>query len=533
MTIAFSFRFLAGRYHATPWDRNVNEADVAWPPEPVRILRSLIATWWRKADQVRFPKQMLDGLIDALASEPPVFQLPDAVHSHIRTFMPAPTKPPGTLIYDAFFTLDRAANLIVAWPTVTLSAEQRELVAHLLGKIGYLGRAESWVEARLVDNWDGLFNAAPRIADMVTRRDSVSRDVTLAVSPDVWVDIRSKFAERPTSGRGEGRRNAKAQPLPERLCDALAVDTSEWRNAGWSTPPPLHRVVYDRPAVGPLPPLRRMPRNRQFQQPGSPEAARFLLAGRPAPRIEDALRIAETTRLAVMSRSKGERPPIELTGRNEEGPLREDPGHAHAFYLPEDADGDGLIDHIIVYCRLGFSDAARHSLDRLTRLWIEHGRADEEGERGRKEWRVALEDIASPASFQNSRLLQDSVVWESATPYLKSRFDKVRPRTFDQTIESYREQIVTEWMRRFPQITPPGVEPLTEPPNRFVLRIGSGQPRSTLVFARTRRGRGGQQPDTSGGFFRLIFAQPVSGPIAMGWGAHFGLGTFKATGARP
>ena len=65
--IAFGFTFPAGRYHATPWGRNVNEADVAWPPEPVRILRSLIATWWRKADQARFPKAMLDDLIDALA----------------------------------------------------------------------------------------------------------------------------------------------------------------------------------------------------------------------------------------------------------------------------------------------------------------------------------------------------------------------------------------------------------------------------------------------------------------------------------
>ncbi|MFX9058357.1 hypothetical protein ABTN75_21495, partial [Acinetobacter baumannii] len=49
--IAFAFTFPGNRYHATPWGRHANEADVAWPPEPVRILRGLIATWWRKADQ--------------------------------------------------------------------------------------------------------------------------------------------------------------------------------------------------------------------------------------------------------------------------------------------------------------------------------------------------------------------------------------------------------------------------------------------------------------------------------------------------
>jgi CRISPR-associated protein Csb2 len=494
----------------------------------VRILRSLIATWWRKADQARFPKAAIDDLIDALAAEPPVFQLPDAVHSHIRTFMPAPTKPPGTLIYDAFFRLGRAAELIVAWPGVVLSPKQREFAADLLERIGYLGRAESWVEGRIADNWDGSFNAAPRGHGSVPSRDSVPIDVTIPVSPDSWAQMRSEFVKRLKPGRGKRRQNSKAEDLPERLCDALAVDTSEWQKAGWSSPPPLRRLVYDRPAVGPLPRIRRKPRPKQSQQPGAPEVARFVLAGRPAPRIEETLRIAEITRLALMSRSHGEQPPIELTGRNDHGPLREDPSHAHAFYLPEDADSDGLIDHIVVYCRLGFSGSARRCLDGLTKLWIEHGRADEKGERGRKEWRVALEDIAPPASFHESRLVQDSLIWESATPYLKSRFDKVRPRTFDQTIGSYREQIAIEWVRRFPKVPPPQVEPLVEGPDRFILRIGSGRPRSTLAFARTRQGRGGRQPDTSGGFFRLTFDAPIPGPVALGWGAHFGLGLFRA-----
>jgi CRISPR-associated protein Csb2 len=35
--LALAFTFPAGRYHATPWGRHVNEADVAWPPEPWRI----------------------------------------------------------------------------------------------------------------------------------------------------------------------------------------------------------------------------------------------------------------------------------------------------------------------------------------------------------------------------------------------------------------------------------------------------------------------------------------------------------------
>ena len=40
---ALAIRFVAGRYHATPWGRHVNEADVAWPPEPWRLLRAFVA----------------------------------------------------------------------------------------------------------------------------------------------------------------------------------------------------------------------------------------------------------------------------------------------------------------------------------------------------------------------------------------------------------------------------------------------------------------------------------------------------------
>ena len=52
--IALRLRFPAGRYHATPWGRHVNEAALAWPPEPLRMLRALIACHHRKADRTRF-----------------------------------------------------------------------------------------------------------------------------------------------------------------------------------------------------------------------------------------------------------------------------------------------------------------------------------------------------------------------------------------------------------------------------------------------------------------------------------------------
>jgi CRISPR-associated protein Csb2 len=35
------------------------------------------------------------------------------------------------------------------------------------------------------------------------------------------------------------------------------------------------------------------------------------------------------------------------------------------------------------------------------------------------------------------------------------------------------------------------------------------------------------QPDRHGSFWRLTFAEPVPGPIALGFACHFGLGLFK------
>ena len=115
---ALVFRFPAGRYHATPWGRNVNEADVAWPPEPWRLLRTLIAAYWRKGDRERWSEEPLARLIDVLAETLPVYRLPaGAVHAHTRHYMPIGTIERGrektTLVFDAFVRLPEREWLVL------------------------------------------------------------------------------------------------------------------------------------------------------------------------------------------------------------------------------------------------------------------------------------------------------------------------------------------------------------------------------------------------------------------------------------
>ena len=58
----------------------------------------------------------------------------------------------------------------------------------------------------------------------------------------------------------------------------------------------------------------------------------------------------------------------------------------------------------------------------------------------------------------------------------------------------------------------------------------AGRARRPIDFHRFRSKRGLAQPDRRGSFWRLHFADPVRGPL--GFGCHFGLGLFAATGSK-
>lgn len=152
--LAIGFSFPGGRYHATPWGRHVNEAEVEWPPSPWRIVRALIAVWHRKLRQEKFSREALRSLLAAMAQSPlPVYALPDALLTHKRHYMPSGEgkKDKNTLVFDAFAHMAPKAGITAMWPELELSEEQLRLLDVLLEHLNYLGRAESWVEAKRVE----------------------------------------------------------------------------------------------------------------------------------------------------------------------------------------------------------------------------------------------------------------------------------------------------------------------------------------------------------------------------------------------
>ena len=282
--------------------------------------------------------------------------------------------------------------------------------------------------------------------------------------------------------------------------------------------PRLHaEIVFDEPQAGPI-----LIGDGRFlglglfhavrdEAPGWPEAARYQLGSNGRPPIDSTAFIADVLRRALMS---GGYPPQEFSGHGADGPLRADPAHAHAFFLPEDADGDGLIDHLTVYCRYGFSDNARGRLHQLRKLWWRAG----SGPAGRGEVDVSLEAIGHPEAIPGLvPLAAPSRIWRSATPYFMPRFRKRSEIAAGRAI-LVQNQLRREWALRFPDAPLPKITLLDASDH-----ING---RRKIDFARTDRDL--VAPDRRGSLVRLQFPTPVKGPIALGRSAHFGLGLFVA-----
>src|SRR5262245_57492541 len=117
--LAIAMTFPAGRYHAPPWGRHVNECVPEWPPSPWRLLRALVAVWKRKCPA--FPEDRVRALLTALAA-PPAFDLPPAAVGHVRHYLPWGKKGPAdrTLVLDPFVAVARAAPVVAVWPDADL-----------------------------------------------------------------------------------------------------------------------------------------------------------------------------------------------------------------------------------------------------------------------------------------------------------------------------------------------------------------------------------------------------------------------------
>lgn len=523
--LAIAFTFPAGRYHATPWGRHVNEADVAWPPDLWRITRALIAVWHRKLDAAMFPREQLHALLAQLAqAQAPSYTLPEvAIHSHTRHYMPGKGDK-KTLVFDAFARVAPDAPLVITWPELTLDARLLKLLDALLENLGFLGRAESWVDARRTDH-PGAFNCIP--ADQAIDADTgeITGEIVRLLAPlppALYGPLRAgRLARAQIALNAQGEPPTKLKvvekklvlTLPRDWLDGVGVDTGELQAAGWSAPPCAQTVSYRRPlralqATATI--VMRKPAPTQART--AVTTARFALYGKPLPRIEDALRVGEALRAAAMGLAKrllgADALPPELSGHDQQSGNR----HGHAFWLPEDADHDGAIDHLWVHVPQGFGSDTIRVLSALQTLRRDAG----------DPLRLMLEGMGEHAMFEGvSGYTHNAKVWRSVTPYLHPwHLKKPDQRSAEARLSAITEQLRREWTLRG------GAQPNIDSVTVCADTQAGGRRLMSLHFHRFRRKRGLTQPDTLGRLLELHFSEPVCGPVALGFGCHFGLGLF-------
>jgi CRISPR-associated protein Csb2 len=491
--IAIAFQFPGGRFHATVWGRHVNEGVAEWPPSPWRILRALLAVWKRHLPEVS--EETMRAVLAALAA-PACFCLPPAVHAHTRQFMPVGGDwNDRTLVFDSFVAFSGASPVIAVWPEAALEESQRETLEHLLKRLPYLGRAESWCVAETMDGWSSS-RGIPEWVDSRTGEVLEADCRPLADRedpPDRYEAVRVLVPD----GFDPLRALDWAATDPNSLCVETGQLRRERRDP--ARPPGSRWLRYarrvDALAVDPLPP----PRARRGG--ARPTVVRYALDGPVLPLLTDTVRFAELARRAALSKYGGaeKRRSAILSGRGADGSRLH--GHQHAHYLPTDEEGHGRLTHLTVFAPAGFDDEHQRALGALRVL--------NPGDGG-PETQLLLLGFGGPADF-TGRGLREGTTWQSATPFILSRHPKRNAK--DQPEDQLRLEV-----RRRGLPEPTRVDPLP------VCRTG-GHPTRWLAFRRYRSR--GPDPAVGLGFgFRVEFPRAVAGPLVLGYGCHFGLGLF-------
>ena len=222
MPTTIAIRFPLGRYHATPWDRSVNEGAAEWPPSPWRLLRALIATWYTRWPDL--PAEAFDTLLGALG-DPPSYLTPPARPGHTRHYMPGldhksglpdarkqrpkaeKNDPSGRdLIFDPFLSVRAQAqsgrNPTNCWSGGMRTSMPRSgsVLAKLVELLPYLGRADSVCEARLLDDDpvpDETWWRPGAEGDRTTRLLAPARPVSRAALEVTTVQVRKMRRTQP------------------------------------------------------------------------------------------------------------------------------------------------------------------------------------------------------------------------------------------------------------------------------------------------------------------------------------------------
>lgn len=182
--------------------------------------------------------------------------------------------------------------------------------------------------------------------------------------------------------------------------------------------------------------------------------------------------------------------------------------HKHAFWLPEDDDVDGLIDHILVYCAGGIDARTIAALA-----------AVEGFELGGARYRLA-------ASWMGARpvggLFGPAKDWRALTPYITTRHWHTKTGKVRKDCAPEAQFVRELEMRGLPALAEVSWEAFAWCGEDQVLA-------SQFVWKRSKENEA-PPSDAVAAFAHVSFAEPVMGPLAIGYNAHFGMGLLLPCG---
>lgn len=529
MSLTLSIQFLTGRYHATPWDHQVNEGVVEWPPSPWRILRSLVSAYYRLPEQPE--RDRVCRLLTQLADHPPKYKLPETTAAHTRHYMPIwkEGKATTTKVIDTFLllpggALSPEATVQVVWQTVQLSPQDMQLLQQLCAQVSYLGRAESWVEMSISEDVPQC-NAAPSTSDAIVLKDSPETNAPNTEQVKVLVPLSSEGLrgfQRALMALPVPKNKKTRWRIPNDIMEALELDIGDLHRQGWNGIPGTDWMIYTLSQS-------KSPIRRQSSVFATPNFARYVIEVKnPAllPDFTAAVSIGERFRQALMSQSRqlsesGEPDPV-FSGRDEDGnPTTAN--HKHAWYLSEPVNGK--IAYVTIYARQGFSDHACAALKNLTRLWDKKGILQVSLMMLKRIERYQGESLPQGQDSQRSPLESPFVgtgkVWCNITPVVLPRHSKVyrngKPQ-YDPGTGLQRDCPEDQIRKLLKHLEFP-----YEPEHVEVLEVPE---KSSQPFRLQRYLGEGAKARDQRYWFELKFNDVQNGPLALGYAAHFGLGAF-------
>ena len=231
-----------------------------------------------------------------------------------------------------------------------------------------------------------------------------------------------------------------------------------------------------------------------------PQAAYFAVVG-DRPPVEKTMHVADLVRRAAMSKFhqlfKRSDIPYTISGHSAD-PLN----HSHALWMPHDQDGDGLIDHVAVYARGGFGRAEMQALGKIADIYNDSVRMRVHFKRFR-----GMHELG-----QKCKLFEKHNKWKSVTPYYPPRHIKKNHDIKDQV----------EWEMSEGNL--PGDLESVRIDSSPTIEIHKNKKTPVKEFENRRNGKG---PTTGMGVsLEINFKKPIRGPLALGYGKHFGLGMF-------